>query len=284
MAKALRVFVIVLLLLSIAALVLGILLFGQREVMKSRTQKLEQGMAEVAQRLTAPKEPHVVAIDQRVDGEAIKDIAQMDGQITLVGRLAETRLEQYFQEGEDHVATKTKLTQTELELATTRQQLADTRAELASARDEIVRKDAEIATKTTRISELEEQVAGLNKNIEDLRGQIATMEENIQDEKSRGDQLQAALDRIMPPDGAPPTNVKPGLTGEIITVNSEWNFVVLNIGRESTLVPFAEMLVHRGDDLIGKVRVLSVTETLAIADILRDWQIQPLQEGDRVLF
>ncbi len=284
MAKALRVLVLILLVLSIASLWLGIVLFRQREVVKGRTQKLERGLAEIAQKLAAPKEPHIVAIDRRVDPEILKDYAQMDGQITLVGRIAETRLEQYFQEGEDHRATKGELTRTKLELDNTIRQLNDTREQLAQARREIAEKEAEIARQRGRIGELERELAELNKTVGELRRQVADLEEKVHSKEIEIARLEDLINRDRGGAAEAVRAVKPGLSGEIITVNPDWNFVILNIGSRDTLVPSAEMLVHRGDNLIGRVRVRSVTENLAIAEIIRDWELQPLREGDRVLF
>jgi len=284
MAKALRIFVLLLLVLSIASLVFGILLFRQREIVKGRTQKLERGMAELAQKLAAPKEPHIVAIDQRVDGEAIKDYNLMDGQINLVARLAETRLEQYFQEGEDHRQTKAELSQTKLELDNTIRQLNDTREQLARTRSELDQARAEIARKEAEIEQLKGEVASLNNAVSDLRRQVAHLEETVQSKEIEIARLEDLINREGRGAAEAVKRVKPGLTGEIITVNRDWNFVILNIGSEDTLVPTAEMLVHRGDQLVGRVRVRDVKEKLAIAEILRDWQLQPLQEGDRVLF
>jgi len=284
MAKALRVFVLILLVLSIAGLWMGIVLFRQREVVKGRTQKLERGLAEVAQKLAAPKEPHIVAIDQRVDLETIKDYTQMDGQIALVGTLAETRIEQFFQEGESHRATKAELTQTKLELDNTVRQLNDAREQLARAREELTRKEAELAEQRDRAEQLTKEVADLNKTIGALRTQIADLETKNHDLAIEVARLDDLLNRASGTSSEAAKSVKPGLTGEIVTVNPEWNFVVLNIGSEDSLVPTAEMLVHRGDELVGRVRVRSVTNKLAIAEIIPDWQLQPLKEGDRVLF
>jgi len=59
MAKFLRVLVVLIFLLSIAALTLGIMLFAKREILKGRTQKLEQGLIRLARTLEAepPQEP-----------------------------------------------------------------------------------------------------------------------------------------------------------------------------------------------------------------------------------
>lgn len=64
MGKALRAFVILLLLLSIGSLVLGILLFNKRELLKGRTQVLEKYLAQLA---------GTVEADQAQKGDAPAD-------------------------------------------------------------------------------------------------------------------------------------------------------------------------------------------------------------------
>lgn len=284
MGKVLRVFIVLLLVLSIASLVLGFLLFKQREVVKKRTQNLENGLIAVATEITAPREPHIRAIDQKVDAQALMKVEEMGGQIELIRRLAQTRRDQHFQEGEDHVATKGKLSQTEAELFTTRQRLADTEASLARAREENNRLQNTLAEREGQIRRLESEVADLKTTVDGLKQDLAKKDDELQNKEI---EIRALKDTIARYENDPTRAagaVRQGLTGEIIVVNDEWNFVVLNIGSEDTLVPSAEMLVHRGDELIGKVRVLTVTEKLAIADILRDWQKRPFREGDSVLF
>lgn len=53
MAKFLRVLVVLILILSIAALTLGIMLFVKREILKGRTHKLEEGLVTLARTLEA---------------------------------------------------------------------------------------------------------------------------------------------------------------------------------------------------------------------------------------
>ncbi len=59
MAKFLRVLVVLIFILSAAALTLGILLFAKREILKGRTYKLEEGLIRLARTLEAeaPQEP-----------------------------------------------------------------------------------------------------------------------------------------------------------------------------------------------------------------------------------
>jgi hypothetical protein len=66
--------------------------------------------------------------------------------------------------------------------------------------------------------------------------------------------------------GPTPSGTTP--QGTIVAVNQAWNFVVLNLGSRQGIARNAEMLVQRGNQLIGKVRVTSVEKSNSIADII----------------
>lgn len=96
--------------------------------------------------------------------------------------------------------------------------------------------------------------------------------------------LQAALDQFVNPDKEVPLPV--GLSGRVVAVDPKWNFVMLNIGSNSGVLERGQMKVHRSGKLISKVRIVSVSATSAIANVMPDWQQpgQQIAEGDSVLF
>lgn len=286
MAKALRVFVVLVLLFSIAALVLGVLLFRQREQLKGRNQKLEQSVLSVAQSLSAPREPFIPAIIQQLDPEQLKVYSNkekptdtMDIPLSQLRGIVDNRYEELFNTYNDLKTERDAHAQTRAELAQTRQELADAKQEISQLRDELARKEAELATARQRITDLEGQVAGLEANIADLKTQLVASEEKRRDLEDEVTQYKLQLDMQGRSDG----DVKvPPVHGEILLVNPEWNFVVLSIGMTDKMVPNVEMMVHRGDQLVGKVRVSSVMEHCSVAEIQRGWEQLPIQEGDRV--
>lgn len=80
--------------------------------------------------------------------------------------------------------------------------------------------------------------------------------------------------------------VRQGLSGKVVAYNPGWNFVVLNIGDRSGLKAGVPMVVLRGGNMVGKVKVTSVETNTAIADVLpgtiaRGDSVQP---GDTVVF
>jgi len=76
----------------------------------------------------------------------------------------------------------------------------------------------------------------------------------------------------------------PGLTGHILAVNDEWNFVVMDIGAKEGVIENVNMIVYRNGALIGKVKITSVEPSVSIADILPEWKQGEIQEGDTVIF
>ena len=77
-----------------------------------------------------------------------------------------------------------------------------------------------------------------------------------------------------------------GLEGQILAVNSAWNFVVISLGDRQGVVPHAEMIVMRDGQRVGKVKITSVEPSTSIADVVpgsvsRGSSVRP---GDRVIY
>ena len=77
-----------------------------------------------------------------------------------------------------------------------------------------------------------------------------------------------------------------GLEGRILAVNPSWNFVVLSLGDRNGVVNNSEMLIKRGSQLIGKVRITSVEPSTSVADIVANSVRNGLsvQPGDSVIY
>lgn len=278
MAKALKAFIVILLLLSIASLVLGIMLFGKREVLKARTQKNEMALAKIAQNLRFENfnAAELVALDAA-------GLAAMDAPLSRLSAAADNQYNELQ-------LTKEDLSRTQTELATTKDELTATQGELARTQDQvkqlnvtITEKNAEIARKEDAIAALEQEKATQQTQIDELNNTIATMEDEKQDLKDKVVTLEQTIVELEALTGDSAGRPLPrGLSGKVVLVNKDWNFVVLNLGSKDGLVPAAEMLVHRGDKLIGKIRISGVAKDLAIADINTEMMVSQVREGDFV--
>lgn len=275
MGKALKWLVVVLLLLSIVSLVLGVMLFSRREVLKGRTQKHEQAIVNIASKL------HFEGLDPKV----LQDYAQMQGALDQVTVAADNTYEDLQNTKKDLENTRTELAQTKTELDSTKNQLADAQNKVTELTADLEQKEAELTMAKGRIDQLEQDKTMLQSQIDGLNNQLVKADEEIRGLQEKVTMLDDIIKKEDMRQGRLGTGVVPvGTTGKVVVVNPDWNFVVLDIGSDSGLVPNAEMMVHRGDQLVGKVRVSSVEKGMAVAEIMNDWTQQPLEEGDHVLY
>lgn len=284
MGKLLNPLVVILLLLSIVALVLGIMLFSDREIVKGRVQKLETAVVDVADAMADEKDPHIEPLDYQVQKQSLMDYEKMDQQLNTMKTIAKVRYDDLFETEADLDKTEKTLVKTEGELKDTKEELNDTRAEVDRLEEDVAQKTREIDEAGRRIDTLEQDKASMQVQMDELNATIVQAQETIQEKQDEIDMLEETLARTAPDEGTVIEGPPEGLTGHVLVVNPYWNFVVLDIGREAGLQATHEMIVHRDDRLVGRVRVSSVEDNMAVAEILNDWEQVPIREGDYVLF
>lgn len=212
---------------------------------------------------------------------AKKDIESQKEQITGLSSEKDTLTANLGEAQNDLTATKTELT------------AAQEKAEAVEAELASLKTDAE--AKDTRIAELEQQVAegapaaggtpaGNADEIAAERDELRTVVASLQD-KNTGLEAQVA-DLRRKEESRQKSQMRQGLQGTILAVNQAWNFVVLSLGDRQGVVPNAEMLVQRGNQLVGRIRITSVEPSTSIADILvrtvpRGLSVMP---GDTVIY
>ena len=96
--------------------------------------------------------------------------------------------------------------------------------------------------------------------LNELRALIATLQGVVTTQEI---EIKRLKDQI---EGPKPSGSIP--QGTVLAVNQAWNFVVLNLGSRQGIAKNTEMLVQRGNQLIGKVRVTSIEASTSIADIV----------------
>ena len=170
-------------------------------------------------------------------------------------------------------------------------QLADVQKESADKDASVAQMKTDTAAKDARITELETKVNAtsqpgndptveLKKQLEEKDILAASLQTKLKDQDS---QLSALKEREAQ---RRTKSMRNGLEGRILAVNPSWNFVVLSLGDRNGVVNNAEMLIKRGSQLIGKVRITSVEPSTSIADIVANSVRQGLavQPGDTVIY
>ena len=77
-------------------------------------------------------------------------------------------------------------------------------------------------------------------------------------------------------------NLPSDLAGKVTAVDSQYDFVILNVGEDQGVREHGELLVCSSDKLIGRLRVLSVEKNRSIANIMPDYKQSEIQTGDSV--
>ena len=226
MAKALKVFVVLLLLLSGGALYLGIELFNQREVMKARTQKGENVLDEIAKNLSVTgfqKSALIVAKAEQLPG--------VDKAQALVKGESKNRWDALKNAEKDYADTLARLDQTNAVLTATLQTLAERVEEVAKLKGDIEQLNQKVASLDGQINELKTAKADLEQQVKDRDDKVAKHEETIKDlkEEVKADEedikrLEAEVAGCMNPSGDVPY-IRPGTAGRVVQVNDDWYFV-----------------------------------------------------------
>lgn len=275
MAKALKPIIVVLLVLSLTSLILGITLFSKREALRGRADKSVAGFQSLAQKLRY----------ENLDVAAVSSYETMDGELAKLTAAAGNTVDELDFTKKDLADTKATLEVTKSDLNTAKKTIEQKESDIAQLNQRMELKDRELDEAKGKNEQLEEEKQGLQAQINDLNDKMAQTEDSnrdLQDKIVTLEQTLRDLEAQLGTGGTPP--LPKGLTGKILVVNRDWNFVVISIGSEDNLVPNAEMLIHRDDKLVGKVKISAVSKTLSIAEIVDDWAQSAPQEGDYVVY
>jgi cell shape-determining protein MreC len=78
--------------------------------------------------------------------------------------------------------------------------------------------------------------------------------------------------------------MRDGIEGSILSVDTDWGFVVINVGEQDGVRENGELMVSRGGKLVGKVQISSVENDRSVANVLPGWLQADIKVGDEVLY
>lgn len=191
----------------------------------------------------------------------------------------------------DQEKLATENTDLKAQIAKSSSGVADVQKQVADRDATIAQQKADMAAKDAHITDLEAKVNSTAKPVvapaDDLKKQLEEkdilttgLQAKLKEQES---QLAALKEREAQRRSK---SMRNGLEGRILAVNPSWNFVVLSLGDRNGVVNNAEMLIKRGSQLIGKVRITSVEPSTSIADIVVNSVRSgvSVQPGDSVIY
>ena len=138
----------------------------------------------------------------------------------------------------------------------------------------------------TKIGDLEEQVAKLKREVEDFKAkladredQIAKLKEDLAKMTAERDQLKKQAELLSMPkseykDVNAPVEaiekmeeVKVEITGKVLIVNEEWNFITMDLGKDQ-VVPGLKMAVNQNGSYIATVKITKVEDRVCCAEVI----------------
>lgn len=218
----------------------------------------------------------------------------------------------------DLASTKDTLQTTQTELQTTKSDLKKTQTDLTA-------KSSELETTKTQLEEATSAATNNKRRADQLDGELAktkaardtaqaelakwdalgvkpeqvvqlradlkktTEEKNIlADEKTEFLKVVSRLKNRLLKYEEPDTKVAlpAGLKGTILAVGPQQDFVLLDIGENQGVLERGELMVRRGNKLIGKVSIVSIQPNRSIGNILPSWKQGDVAvaEGDQVIY
>ncbi len=171
------------------------------------------------------------------------------------------------------------------ELSKLRGENASLKRELIVLNKEKVRLQTNIMDVSAKKDDLQQKIS----NVEDVMKEKSLDLEELQKELTttiKGDSGVTARETAsveLPPIVVKSGTSPKGLRGEILAVNPEEKFVVINIGEASGIGPGNEFRVLRNNKEIGRVQVIETRKDICAADIKDVAPGNMLREGDIVI-
>jgi hypothetical protein len=137
--------------------------------------------------------------------------------------------------------------------------------------------------------------------ISEQKAQIASLETDLESAKAKTDETELARKAleneltllkvkydindggIAAGGGDKNRNWRQDIEGKILSVNNDFNYVILNIGANLQMEEGTEMLVARDDKLVAKIQIARVLSQISVADILPFADTGGVKENDRVI-
>lgn len=198
---------------------------------------------------------------------------------------------------------------TDDELAKLRQELSDTQDRMSKAthaQEELSRsvedRQKELDRVTKDLEQARDERQRLAGQVNDLSSERESLQVKLADlERAKGEletkvlEMAGAptveLEKVMVNGGDAPANASmaPAPTaagaaaaGQIVVVNREYDFIVMNLGRKQGLAVGQDFQVRRGTQVLGTVKVEKIYDELSAAAIQPDSKKDDIREGDQV--
>ncbi len=205
-------------------------------------------------------------------------------------------------------AAQTELASTKRDLAVTKQTLDSTKTELADTQDQRDKAVTEKENETKHAAKLAEdlakavlerndaqdmvarwnvlgvtpdQVKVLLAELKEVKIERTALQETNQLHLAKINTLKNRLAKYE--DENYHVELPESLHGKVLVADPKWDFVVLDFGEKQGALEDGVLLVNRNGRLVAKVQIQSVQPDRCIANVLPNWKLGDVMEGDLVI-
>lgn len=208
----------------------------------------------------------------------------------------------------DKKTAQTQLADTTKKLADTRTTLSQTQKQLTDSQAALKKAEADREAQVKIASELTDKLAKANADLDAAQANLAAYKATGRNPEEIGQMVktirddQAAIEALNAEKAVLARSIArlqnqlaefigttnyvvslpADLKGKVVEVDPKWDFVVLDIGDEQGVLEKGELLISRDSKLVAKVIVRTVYKKSCIANIMPNWKLGEVFEGDMV--
>lgn len=222
----------------------------------------------------------VITLNKDVDAQlnavtaVVAQVTKLNGDIAVVQQELDV-------EGEKIKAQKLKIAQVDNDAKRAQDELDSKNKKLAEL-SELLNK----LPKGVKPETLVEDINNMKKAIAEAEAEVEIKKKEIAAEQGKAEELRRALDDVIRKiEDRKKSFDRNSLNAQIVAVNSDWGFVIVNAGQSLGITEATKLLVTRGTQTIGKLSIVSVQGDRTVANILSDTLSQgtSISPGDRVI-
>jgi len=187
------------------------------------------------------------------------------------------------------VLVKEQLTQMTHQLTEERQAKETLAKSVDERQQELDRLNKDLGQARSERGTLTEQLTKLQSEQETLQARLAKAEQAKAELETKvlemSEHPSVELEKVVVTSASPSeafSSQLPARQGQVIVVNREYDFIVMNLGKRQGLALGQEFQIIRGQEVLGRVKVEKIYDELSAAAILQGSNEDAIREGDLV--
>ncbi len=133
-----------------------------------------------------------------------------------------------------------------------------------------------LTVESRTVRELESRLVAMARQMDSLQGELSLAMDRVGG-KSKAAPSAVQLERILISSGPQPD----GLRGRVVSVDTNWHFVVINLGWDAVKIGDTVSILRNGH-MLAQARIERVQEGVAAASLLPEWEDVSIQVNDLV--